>query len=438
MSMTDVPLRIALLAYKGNPFCGGQGVYVRHLSRELARLGHTVEVLAGQPYPVLDPEPGVTLTEISSLDLYRQPDPFRTPKRDEYRDWVDMLEVGTMWTAGFPEPLTFSLRALRHLSGRRGEFDVVHDNQCLGYGLLGMPRLGFPTMATIHHPIQVDRELELAAAATKGKRASVRRWYAFTRMQTRVARRLPEIITVSSSSAAEIEQYLGVPQRRITTIPIGADTDAFSPDPSVAKVPGRIVTTASGSRPFNGTSALAKVRVEIEHAHLVVVGKAKEDGVVAKAIERLGLAGAVRFVHGITDAELVDLIRSAEVACVPSLYEGFSLPAVEAMSCGTALVSTTGGAIPEVAGRDGETTLAVPPNDPQALASALMRVLGDADLRTRLGAAARERVLDKFTWRAAAIATAERYRALIAADRDPVDWDRMAADRLRRGRKAGV
>jgi len=442
MSMTDVPLRIALLAYKGNPFCGGQGVYVRHLSRELARLGHTVEVLAGQPYPVLYPEPGVTLTEISSLDLYRQPDPFRTPKRDEYRDWVDMLEVGTMWTAGFPEPLTFSLRALRHLSGRKGEFDVVHDNQCLGYGLLGMPRLGFPTMATIHHPIQVDRELELAAAATKGKRASVRRWYAFTRMQTRVARRLPEIITVSSSSAAEIEQYLGVPQRRITTIPIGADTDAFSPDPSVAKVPGRIVTTASADVPLKGllplVEALAKVRVEIEHAHLVVVGKAKEDGVVAKAIERLGLAGAVRFVHGITDAELVDLIRSAEVACVPSLYEGFSLPAVEAMSCGTALVSTTGGAIPEVAGRDGETTLAVPPNDPQALASALMRVLGDADLRTRLGAAARERVLDKFTWRAAAIATAERYRALIAADRDPVDWDRMAADRLRRGRKAGV
>jgi glycosyltransferase involved in cell wall biosynthesis len=440
--MEERPLRIALLAYKGNPFCGGQGVYVRHLSRELARLGHSVDVLAGQPYPVLDPEPGVTLSEISSLDLYRQPDPFRTPKRGEYRDWVDMLEVGTMWTAGFPEPLTFSLRALRHLTARRGEFDVVHDNQCLGYGLLGLPRLGFPTLATIHHPIQVDRELELAAAPSRGKRASVRRWYAFTRMQTRVARRLPEIITVSSSSAEEIEQYLGVPQRRITTIPIGADTDAFSPDPSVPEVPGRIVTTASADVPLKGllplVEALAKVRVEVEHAQLVVVGKAKEDGVVAKAIERLGLGGAVRFVHGISDAELVELIRSAEVACVPSLYEGFSLPAVEAMSCGTALVSTTGGAIPEVAGRDGETTLAVPPGDPQALASALLRVLGDAELRARLGAAARERVLAKFTWRAAAIATAERYRALIAAGTDPIDWDRMAADRLRRTGKAGV
>ncbi len=429
----DDALRIALLAYKGNPFCGGQGVYVRHLSRELARLGHHVEVLAGQPYPVVDAVEGVTMTEISSLDLYRQPDPFRTPGLHEYRDLVDLLEVGTMWTAGFPEPLTFSLRALRHLGGRRGEFDVVHDNQCLGYGLLGMPRLGFPTLATVHHPIQVDRGLDLAAAATRQKRFSVRRWYAFTRMQTRVARRLQEIITVSGSSAEEIEQYLGVPRRRITTIPIGADTDTFSPDPSVAKIPGRIVTTASADSPLKGllplVEALAKVRVEYEDAELVVVGRPKPGGDVERAVERLGLSSAIRFVHGISDAELVGLIRSAEVACVPSLYEGFSLPAVEAMSCGVALVSTTGGAIPEVAGRDNETTLAVEPNDPSALAQAIGRLLGDAELRARLGAAARERVLEKFTWRAAAAATAERYRAVIDASRDPIRWDEHRDDR---------
>jgi glycosyltransferase involved in cell wall biosynthesis len=427
VNRSEERLRIALLAYKGNPFCGGQGVYVRHLSRELARLGHEVEVLAGQPYPVLDPQEGVRLTEISSLDLYRQPDPFRTPKREEFRDLIDVLEVGTMWTAGFPEPLTFSLRALRHLNGRRGEFDVVHDNQCLGYGLLGMPRLGFPTLATVHHPIQVDRELELQAAATNKKRTSVRRWYAFTKMQTRVAQRLQEIITVSSSSAQEIVDYLGVPARRISTIPIGADTDTFSPDPAVAKVSGRIVTTASADSPLKGllplVEAIAKVRVEHDHAELVVVGRPKPGGDVERAIERLGLERFVRFVHGISDAELVDLIRSAEVACVPSLYEGFSLPAVEAMACGAALVSTTGGAIPEVAGQDNETTLAVAPGDPSALAAAIGRLLADPELRARLGAAARRRVLEKFTWRAAAAATAERYRAVIDASRDPIRWD---------------
>ncbi|MEU2660353.1 glycosyltransferase family 4 protein [Streptomyces sp. NPDC007325] len=407
------PLRIALLTYKGNPFCGGQGVYVRHLSRELARLGHTVEVFGSQPYPTLDE--GVTLSEIASLDLYRQPDPFRTPKREEYRDWIDGLEVATMWTGGFPEPLTFSLRARRTLAARRGDFDVIHDNQTLGYGLLGGPRaLGAPLVTTIHHPITVDRRLDLDAAADWKRRASVRRWYGFTRMQKRVARRLPSVLTVSGTSRDEIVEHLGVREDRIRVVHIGADTELWSPDASVAEVPGRIVTTSSADVPLKGLvfliEALAKLRTERPEAHLVVVGKRAEDGPVAQAIERYGLDGAVRFVKGISDAELVDLYRSAEVACVPSLYEGFSLPAAEGMATGTPLVATTGGAIPEVAGPDGETCLAVPTGDAGALAAALGRMLGDAELRARLGAAGRARVLDRFTWARAAQGTAELYR----------------------------
>ncbi|MCI3930381.1 glycosyltransferase family 4 protein [Streptomyces sp. AN091965] len=417
-------LRIALLTYKGNPFCGGQGVYVRHLSRELARLGHRVEVIGAQPYPVLDEGEdlaGLSLTELPSLDLYRQPDPFRTPKRDEYRDWIDALEVATMWTGGFPEPVTFSLRARRQLRARRGAFDVIHDNQTLGYGLLG--DLGAPLVTTIHHPITVDRQLELDAAADWKRRASVRRWYAFTRMQKRVARRLPSIVTVSGTSRQEIVDHLGVRPDRIDVVHIGADTDLFSPDPAVPQVPGRIVTTSSADVPLKGlihlVEALAKTRTEHPDAHLVVVGKRAEDGPVAAAIERYGLEGAVEFVKGITDAELVDLVRSAQVACVPSLYEGFSLPAAEAMATGTPLLATTGGAIPEVAGPDGRTCLAVPPGDSGALAAGLGRLLGDPELRARLGAAGRARVLERFTWARAAQGTVERYRAAMAGSAGP-------------------
>ncbi|MGW2281592.1 glycosyltransferase family 4 protein [Streptomyces sp. NPDC001770] len=411
----DRPLRIALLTYKGNPFCGGQGVYVRHLGRELARLGHSVEVIGAQPYPVLDE--GVPLTELPSLDLYRQPDPFRTPGRGEYRDWIDLAEVATMWTGGFPEPLTFSLRAGRHLRSRRGEFDVVHDNQTLGYGLLG--DLGAPLVTTIHHPITVDRRLDLAAATTRVRALSVRRWYGFTRMQKRVARRLPHVLTVSGSSRQEIVDDLGVSPGRVDVVHIGADTDLWSPDPSVPEVPGRIVTTSSADVPLKGlvhlVEALGKVRAGHPDAHLVVVGRRAEDGPVARAIERLGLGDAVEFVKGISDAELVDLVRGAQVACVPSLYEGFSLPAAEAMATGTPLVATTGGAIPEVTGRDGETCLAVPPGDPDALATALTRMLDDPGLRARLGAAGRDRVLANFTWARAAAGTADLYRRAIAA-----------------------
>ncbi|WP_241778775.1 glycosyltransferase family 4 protein [Streptomyces sp. AcH 505] len=406
-------MRIALLSYKGNPFCGGQGVYVRHLSRELARLGHSVEVIGAQPYPVLDE--GVRLTELPSLDLYRHPDPFRTPKPGEYRDWIDSLEVATMWTGGFPEPLTFSLRARRHLAARAGEFDVIHDNQTLGYGLLG--ELGAPLVTTIHHPITVDRQLDLAAAPNWRRRASVRRWYGFTRMQKRVARRMPSVLTVSGTSKQQITEHLGVRSDRIQVVHIGADTELFSPDPAVPEIPGRIVTTSSADVPLKGlvhlVEALAKLRADHPQAHLVVVGKRAEDGPVAQAIERYGLGGAVEFVKGISDAELVDLVRGAQAACVPSLYEGFSLPAAEAMATGTPLVATTGGAIPEVAGRDGETCLAVPPGDPAALAAALGRLLGDERLRARLGAAGRERVLSRFTWAGAAQGTAELYRVAI-------------------------
>ncbi|WP_445530080.1 glycosyltransferase family 4 protein [Streptomyces cyslabdanicus] len=431
------PLGIALLTYKGNPFCGGQGVYVRHLSRELVRLGHRVEVIAAQPYPVLDTldfpdahdslggtagdghDDRLRLTELPSLDLYRQPDPFRTPGRDEYRDWIDVLEVATMWAGGFPEPLTFSLRARRHLRARRGDFDIVHDNQTLGYGLLG--DVGAPLVTTIHHPITVDRKVELDTAEGWQRRWSVRRWYAFTRMQKRVARRLPSVLTVSGTSRQEIVDHLGVRRDRVHVVHVGADTDLFSPDPAVPRVPGRIVTTSSADVPLKGlvflVEALAKVRAEHPAAHLVVVGKRPEQGPVAQAVERYGLEGAVEFVKGISDDELVDLVRSAEVACVPSLYEGFSLPAAEAMAAGTPLVATTGGAVPEVAGRDGETCLAVPPGDAGALAAALSRMLADPDLRTRLGRAGRERVLRHFTWARAAEGTVARYREALARSR---------------------
>ncbi|WP_371516766.1 glycosyltransferase family 4 protein [Kitasatospora sp. NBC_01300] len=419
--MTAQPLRIALLSYRGDPFCGGQGVYVRHLSRELAGLGHHVDVIGAQPYPVLDEVEGpgsVRLVELPSLDLYRAEDPFRTPARGEFRSPVDVLEFATMRTGGFPEPLTFSLRARQYLARHKGRYDVVHDNQTLGYGLLGLARHGFPLVTTIHHPITVDRQLELDAATTRVKRLSLRRWYAFTRMQRRVAARLDHVITVSGTSQREIAEHLGAAPGAISVVPIGADTRLWSPSEAIARVPGRIVTTSSADVPLKGlvflVEALAKVRTE-RPAHLVVVGKPqKEDGPVAEAVRRFGLADHIEFRSGLTDQELVDLYRSAEVACVPSLYEGFSLPAAEAMATGTPLVATTGGAIPEVAGPDGETCLAVPPGEPDRLAAALGRLLDDPRLRARLGAAGRERVLARFTWARAAELTADAYRAAIA------------------------
>lgn len=405
----DQPLRVALLAYRGNPHSGGQGVYVRHLSRALRALGHHVEVLAGPPYPDLDA--GVRLTRLESLDLYRCERPFR-PARP-VRGAIDALELGIMCVAGYPEPLTFSLRAWGELAGRTSEFDVVHDNQCLGYGLLGIARR-LPVLATVHHPIAIDRRLELAHAGA-GRRIGLRRWYAFIRMQARVARRLP-LITVSAISRDGIVAEMRARADRITVISNGVDAEVFRPLPGRERVPGRLVATVSADVPLKGLvpllEALAAVRAE-RPADLVVVGRPRPHGAAATAIDRLRLAGSIRFTGGIREDELAELYAGAEVAVVPSLYEGFSLPALEAMACGVPLVATTAGALSEVVGGDGEAGLLVPPGDPPALAAAIGRVLADPALRRRMGGCGRRRALERFTWDAAARATAGCYRSLM-------------------------
>jgi glycosyltransferase involved in cell wall biosynthesis len=412
-------LRIAYLVYRGNPRCGGQGVYTRHLTRELTALGHSVTVFSGPPYPELE-EP-VELVKVASLDLYREPDPFRVPKLREFTSPTDVLEFALMCTAGFPEPLTFSLRARRLLAGRRSDFDLVHDNQSLGRGVAGMMKDGWPVLATIHHPITVDRELDLAHADRWQRRLTLRRWYGFVGMQARVARKIQRVVTVSESSRRDIADQLGVELERIAVVPVGVDSSVFRPMPAVARVPGRIMTTASSDVPMKGLvpllEALAKVRAEREDAHLVVVGRLRDGSTIPAALDRLGLARAVRFVSGLSDQEIVDLYAEAELAVVPSLYEGFSLPAIEAMACGVPLIATTGGALPEVVGTDGQTGLLVPPDDPGALAAAIGRLLDDDALRQRLGDAGRQRVLGRFTWQVTAAGTAAEYRALLADHR---------------------
>ncbi len=406
--------RVAFLIYRGNPRCGGQGVYTRHLTRELVALGHSVEVFAGPPWPEIDE--GVGFTPVRGLDLYRDPDPFRVPARGEFTSLADVTEFAVMLSGGFGEPVAFSRRIRKVLAARRGDFDIVHDNQCLGWGIAGLARDGWPLLETLHHPITVDRSIALDHATTPLKRYATRRWFGFLRMQVRVARRLPAILTVSHNSRADIHGQLGVDLDRITVVPVGVDHTVFRPYPDVAKRPGRLMVTTSSDVPMKGLvpllEAVAKLRAERD-IDLVVIGKPQPRGRVARALERLGLTDIVTTVTGVSDEELARLYGEAEVAVVPSLYEGFSLPAIEAMACGVPVVATTGGALPEVVGVSGETGLLVEPNDPSALVEAITRLLDDAELRARLGAAGRERVMHRFTWQVTARGTAACYDAIL-------------------------
>jgi len=403
----DRPLRIALLSYRSKPHCGGQGVYVRHLSRELDALGHQVEVFSGPPYPDLDPGP--RLTEVPSLDLYRDDDPFRTPRWGEYRDWADVLEVAMMWGGAFGEPLTFSIRALRALTARAGQFDVAHDNQGLGYGMLGLRRIGLPLVTSIHHPISVDRRIELAGLGGL-KRLWKGRWYGFVRMQARVARRVAgqgPLITVSASAKRDICRDFGVPPDRVRVIPLGVDTRVFRPRPA-ARVPGRIVAVASADSALKGVATLLHAvgkLVTDRDVHLIVVGR--PGPATERLTAQLSLADRVRFTRGLDDEAFSALLASAETAVVPSLYEGFSLPAVEHMASGTPLVASRSGALPEVTG---DAAALVTPADSEELASVLRRLHDSPAERAALADRGLRRVGERFAWPAVAKATASQYR----------------------------
>ena len=401
-------MRIALLSYRSKTHCGGQGVYVRHLSRGLVELGHDVEVFSGQPYPeVLDPR--VRLTKVPSLDLYREPDPFRVPRPSEIRDRIDVLELLTTWTAGFPEPRTFTMRAARLLAERLGDFDVVHDNQSLGPGLLDIARSGLPVVATVHHPITRDRILDVAAAPW-WRKPLVRRWYGFAEMQKKVARQIPELLTVSSTSAADIAKDFDVAPSQLHVVPLGVDTALFKP--ADRRVRNRIIAIASADVPLKGVShllhAVARLRVERD-LELQLVAKLEPNGPTEKLIAELGISDIVHISSGLTDTELADLLASAEISCIPSLYEGFSLPAVEAMASGTPIVASRAGALPEVVGADGECARLVRPADVDELTKVLGELLDSPQELARLGAAGRRRALEVFSWQSVAAQTVAVY-----------------------------
>ncbi len=409
----DAPLKIAYLTYRGKPHVGGQGVYTRHLTKALADLGHSVEVFGGQPYPILDER--ITLTKLPSLDTFNDYFPGRFPGFWELKTREDLLEMAAFMTGVFPEPLAFSARAARELKPRAGEFDLVHDNQCLGYGILKIEEK-IPTIVTLHHPITKDRELEMSHAKTLPRRLSVGRWYSFVKMQGKVASKLPRIVVVSQNSIDDIHTDMGVSIDRMRLVPVGVDPDLFKPLDHVTRRPGRLITTASADVALKGLSylleAMAKLRTERD-VTLTIIGKPRP-GHSMDLIDSYGLAPHIEFVSGVSDERIVELYAEAEMAVVPSLYEGFSLPAIEAMCTGTPLVATDGGALPEVTGTDGETVLQCPAGNKDALAATISRGLDDAELRARIGAAGRQRVLDRWTWTKCAQQTVEQYREVLA------------------------
>ena len=407
-------LNICLLSYRSNPHCGGQGVYLKNLSRALKDLGHRVEVISGPPDPQLDDD--IPLHPLTGLDLYNPADPFRVPNLKELSNPINLMEWLGVSTMGFPEPFTFGLRAYLYLKSRLHTYDIVHDNQSLSYGIWAINKLA-PTIATIHHPITVDRKIAIRSVSSPLRKMKEWRWYSFVGMQKRVSRTLPRIIAVSKSAKKDIGRDFNIPANKFSIVPNGINTDLFYPIDDIEREKNRIIVTNSADTPLKGLFFLFQALAELnkfQYVSVTVVGEPKKDGDLVKLIRRLGIGHCIHFTGRISNGEFVRQYARATAAVVPSVYEGFGLPVGEAMACGVPVISTTGGALPEVVGDAG---ILVKPADSRALAGAIRDLLNNPLRAKELGMAGYRRVHKHFTWKKAAEKTVSAYREVIDGHR---------------------
>lgn len=414
-SSNSRPLKICLLTYRGNPTCGGQGVYIKHLSKALADIGHNVDVISGPPYPNLDPK--VRLHKLPSLDLYNPDHLFRPEKLSDLTIPLNMYEFLNVCTGSFPEPFTFGERVYSYLKKHRKNYDIVHDNQSLSYGIGRLAQKVMPTIVTIHHPITVDQQEDYKVAKSLYQKYRVFRWYSFIRMQMKVARKFSHIVTVSEFTKKDIAKEFSINENKFRVVHNGINNEYFYPVQNGSRPENSIIVTNSADTPLKGLNFLLEAVAQIrkkQPVKLTVIGEPKKNGIIENLVAKLGVGDIVHFTGRIANEEFADYYAKATVAVVPSLYEGFGIPAAEAMACGVPLITTSGGALPEVVGNAG---MIVPPANASALTGAITYLFNHPDERKKYAQAGLERVNSVFSWPKAAQEVVEVYREAIDGHR---------------------
>ncbi len=394
-------MKICLLCYRGNPYSGGQGIYLRYVAEELVRQGHSVHAIVGPPYP---PEiDGVTVHYISNNEYFvkKKGEVINPESPFDILSPVNFYEYLHTRAGAFPEISSFSYRAyflLRQLQ-KQEKFDLIHDNQCVGYGLLFMKTLGIPVISTIHHPLSIDLENVLERVDSFKKKVKSVIFYPLL-MQQFVSKRLDHVITVSEDSRRTINRDFGVPVEKQTVVYNGIDRSVFRPLDNVKRKNNNIIFVGNVEDGKKGFVYLLKALTLMkEDVVLTVVdGGAPHRKITQMMVDKLGIREKIDFAGKATMDELVKLYSEATIAIVPSVYEGFGFPAAEAMSCGCPVISSDGGALPEVVGDSG---IVVPARDEAALASAIDELITDRKRLTALGRAGIERVIKMFNWKTA-------------------------------------
>lgn len=383
------------MSYRSAPFGGGQGVYVKNLSKALTNLGHKVTVFSGPPYPDLDKE--VDLIESPGLNLFETfnfKDRIYTFIKQKNKTFTDFYEFLSVLAGGFPEMKTFGKRAKKHLL--KNNYDVVIDNQSISYAMEYI-QITNPLIEVIHHPITKDLNHELATSKNIIYKLSRYRWYSFLKMQKKVAPKLRNILTVSESSKRDIIADFKVSSNNISVINNAIDTSIFRPYPDVKRKPHKLITTASADVPLKGLDyslyALASLKEKFSDIELSVIGMPRVGGHTERLIKELDLSQRINFKTNLTKEEIAEEYAESSIAIVSSLYEGFGYPVGEAMSCSIPLIATNVASIPEIT--EDFATL-IPTKNHEALASAITEIFSKPDMYNIKAKKGRIHIKEKF------------------------------------------
>lgn len=389
-------LKIAILSYRSAPFGGGQGIYVKDISHALSSLGHSVDVISGEPYPHLHED--INLIKLPGMNLFES-----FSFRDRLKKFIqnpksilNIYEFTSTLFGGFPEMHTFGNRVNNFLK-KEDKYDVIIDNQSLSYGMLEVQKR-FPFIEVIHHPITMDLKHDLETNQKFLYKLSRKRWYSFLNMQKKVAPKINSIITPSNNSKKDIINDFKCLKENIEVINNGLDTDIFKPRKDIKREAYRLITTASADVPLKGLDytlkALARLKEDLD-INLLIIGKLKKDGHTSRLIKNLGIEKNIEFKTNLTQEEIAIEYAKSSIAIVSSLYEGFGYPVIEAMSCSIPLIATNTSSIPELVG---DYAHLIAPKNSELLANTIKSILSDYQTNINIAEKGRDHVIEKFHW----------------------------------------
>ena len=406
-------LKIALLSYRSDPFSGGQGIYIKNISEALHNKGHEITIFSGNPLPEVNKAIKVVRIEtpgfFETFDSLERLKIFTSLEKNRL-NFMDFFET---FTGTFTEPVFFGERLVKnkYFQETVDEFDIFHDNQSISsYPETVLKKL----VTTLHHPIHVDKEIDLTSEKSFLKRLSIKRWYSFLNFQKKNLKAVKKVISPSLSSKNDICRYFDYPSKNISVIWNGINLDdcKFHQRESFS---ANFVTIISADVPMKNLKTVLKALYLLKqdglNAKLTIVGDLREDN--KKLIDRLGLTKEITYKSKLPRKQLIQSLNNADIGIAPSKYEGFGFPLVEMIATGLPVIVSDKASLPELAGNAG---LIFNSSDSNDLKEKMKELIENAALRNKVAENSKLRRDDFFGWDEYAKKLEDLYKEIISGN----------------------